>query len=84
MLNTQLVIIGVVGGRYFQTTGTKIDGYVLVGNNRYLSANQRDTHSFTVQVQIPFIVGVNGNSHVGHDRFGPNGSNYKEVLSAGS
>ena len=71
MFNTQRIVIQIMGGRNFKTTGTKFHVYIFIFNNRNFPVYQRNEYFFTFQMFKALIIWIDTDSSIGHYGFGP-------------
>ena len=74
-------VVGVVRRSYLHRAGAKVAADPLVENDRNLAADQRQTQSLAVQVQIALVFRMNSNSYVAQHRFRTRGCNRQKLAS---
>ena len=68
VLLSKLVIIDIMCGRHFQCTATEIHAHIRICDDGYAPVDQGYKSELTLQVFVAFVVRVNTNGRITHDR----------------
>ena len=76
ILFTQHVVVHIMGRGYLQATGTELDVYIIVLNDRNHASYQRNNHLLALQPSILGVIRIDTHGSISHDGFGTGGSNH--------
>ena len=68
MAQTNLIVMGVVGGSHLEAACSEVHLDIAVFDDGNLPADQRDKHLLSLEPMITFIGGVDADRRVGHNR----------------
>ena len=74
MTETYLEVVGVVSRSYLNNTCTEVHLNIIIGNNGYLTVNDRQDNCLADEVCVALVLGVYSNSCIAEESLGTSGS----------